>query len=130
MTTDIIDQLAGLKPGSPAYATRHQREKAAAATQACYDLFFGPALANSGLSLAERFLVAQDTAERIGLPRAAAHYARLADKQPPVPQSPRREEILRFARALAVNPAQADRPRCKPCPSPASRFPTPSCLRN
>ena len=36
LSTDIVDRIAGLTPGSPAHATRHKRDKVAAATQRSY----------------------------------------------------------------------------------------------
>lgn len=53
---DTIDQLVGLSPGQSLYATRHQRDKVAAATQGSEDALFDPAL--PGLTLVERLLVA------------------------------------------------------------------------
>ncbi|KAF1046189.1 peroxidase-related enzyme [Xylophilus sp.] len=112
---DTLDQLAGLAAGSPAHAARHQRAKVAAATEACQQLFFGPgAAAGSGPTPAERLLVASDSAERLGLPRAAAHNLALYAAQEPVAEGPRRSAILGFARALADAPARADRSALAP----------------
>lgn len=77
-STDLLDQLTGLVPGSAAYALRHQRDKVVSATQGSYDALFDPAL--PGLSLTERLLAALYAARLTPSPALVAHYgARLAE---------------------------------------------------
>ena len=50
LSTDIVDRIAGLTPGSPAFVTRHKRDKVAASTQGSYEALFDPALPDLSLS--------------------------------------------------------------------------------
>ncbi|OAJ62294.1 CMD domain protein [Paraburkholderia ginsengiterrae] len=72
-STDVIDRIAGLTPGSAAHATRHKRAKVAAATQRSYDVLFDPALPD--LPLADRLCVALYACTLSKAPALAAHYA-------------------------------------------------------
>ena len=71
--TDTIDQLAGLEQGGPTFATRHEREKVALATQACEDLLLGNTL-DSALSQAERLVLAAEQARVSGVSALEAEY--------------------------------------------------------
>jgi len=117
---DTIDQIARLAPGSAAHAVRHQREKVAAATQACEAALFGPGLPGS-LTQAERLAVAHDIARVSGLPSLAAHYRAALEPLQPAPAlqalldapdaaiaDARLRAIVHFARTLATHPAQSD----------------------
>ncbi|HMC44460.1 MAG TPA: CMD domain protein, partial [Caballeronia sp.] len=73
LSTDIVDRIAGLTPGSPAYVTRHKRDKVAAATQRSYEALFDPALPD--LSLSDRLLVALYACTLSKAPALATHYA-------------------------------------------------------
>jgi CMD domain protein len=78
MSTDIIDQLAGLATDSPVAVLRHQREQARTHSQASYDALF-TAPDRTGVSATERLSVATFVATLHGESAAAAHYrARLA----------------------------------------------------
>jgi uncharacterized protein YciW len=72
LSTDIVDRIAGLIPGSVTHATRHKRDKVAAATQRSYEALFDPALA--GLSLTDRLLVALYACTLSNAPALATHY--------------------------------------------------------
>lgn len=73
MSSDIIDQLAGIDPGSALDAARHQRPEARRHAQASYDALFTP-LAEGGFPVAERRAVAAFVALLHNLPECAAHY--------------------------------------------------------
>jgi uncharacterized protein YciW len=72
-TTDIVDRVAGLIPGSSAYVTRHRRDKVAVATQLSYEALFDPHLAD--LTLTERLLVALHACTLSNAPALGAHYS-------------------------------------------------------
>jgi CMD domain protein len=74
MSTDIIDQLAGLTPGSGAEVLRHQREQARVQSQASYDALF-TAPDQTGVSPTERLAVATFVAALHGSSAALAHYS-------------------------------------------------------
>jgi len=118
---DLVDQLAGLDPGSPIHRVRHRRDKVALATQGSYDALFDPAL--PGLSLVERLLVALYACRLTPAMGLAEHYreraqAAGADAQalatvetgdPDRFAEPRLRAMLAFTRALILSPIDADR---------------------
>lgn len=57
LTTDVVDELAGLAPGSPVDALRHRRPVTRDQLQASFDALFAP-IDDSAFPLAERALVA------------------------------------------------------------------------
>ena len=122
-STDVVDRIAGLAPGSATYATRHKRAKVAAATQRSYDVLFDPALPD--LSLADRLCVALYACTLSKASALAAHYAQqLAsiglDRTVIDPiaqgsldeidsQSPRLRAMLNFTRTLIEAPIEGDK---------------------
>ena len=120
--TDTIDQLAGLEQGGPTFATRHEREKVALATQACEDLLLGNTL-DSALSQAERLVLAAEQARVSGVSALEAEYRGRAqalgaaitaelrtilDKPGAQTGNARMDAMLHFVRTLALNPAESD----------------------
>ncbi|MFT4191230.1 MAG: peroxidase-related enzyme [Comamonas sp.] len=109
---DVIDSLAGIADGSPAWRVRQLRPKVAEATQACDVLIFSPALA-TGLTLTERLRAAHAVADAAALRPLAAHYAarlREQGENAPAPDaSPRAQAIDTFARRVGQTPQAADR---------------------
>lgn len=73
--SDVIDQAAGLAPGSRVHTARRFRATAIEHTQASHDaLLFEPV---AGLSVSDRLRVAVAVCEASGAPTLAAHYAAL-----------------------------------------------------
>jgi CMD domain protein len=72
-STDVIDRIAQLAPGSATHATRHKREKVATATQRSYDALLDPALPD--LTLADRLCVALYACALSQASGLADHYA-------------------------------------------------------
>jgi len=123
LSTDIVDRIAGLSPGSPTHATRHKRDKVAAATQRSYEALFDSALLD--LSLTERLLVALYACTLSNAPALAEHYAeRLASSnadravidqivEGPLNESdiqePRLRAMLSFTRTLIESPIDGDK---------------------
>ena len=122
-TNDSIDRLAGLNASDSTYATRHQREKVAVATQACEDLLLGNTLAGS-LTQAERLVLASEQARVSGVQLLADEYrqraeqlgdAVTADLRTILSQAGaqtsnvRMDAMLHFVRTLALNPAESDK---------------------
>ena len=122
-TNDSIDRLAGLNASDSTYATRHQREKVAVATQACEDLLLGNTLAGS-LTQAERLVLASEQARVSGVQLLADEYrqraeqlgdAVTADLRTILSQAGaqtgnvRMDTMLHFVRTLALNPAESDK---------------------
>ena len=120
--TDTIDSLAGLQAASPTFATRHEREKVAAATQACEDLLLGNRL-DSALTQAERLVLAAEQARVSGVAALEAEYrARAAalgggitaelrtilDQSGAQTGNARMDAMLHFVRTLALHPAESD----------------------
>lgn len=120
--TDTIDRLADLEQGSPTFATRHEREKVALATQACEDLLLGNTL-DSALSQAERLVLAAEQARVSGVSALEAEYRGRAqalsteitpelrsilDKPGAQTGNARMDAMLHFVRTLALNPAESD----------------------
>jgi len=117
---DIVDRVAGLTPGSPAYLTRHKREKVAAATELSDIALFDPALPD--LALGERLLVALYACALSQATSLSVHYReRLAalDTEPSLLDQvartaldevaePRLRELLRFTHTLITQPAAGD----------------------
>ncbi|CAB3793241.1 hypothetical protein LMG28688_03682 [Paraburkholderia caffeinitolerans] len=120
-TTDLVDRLVGLAPGSATQALRHRRDKVAVATQQSYDALFDPAL--EGLTLAERLLVAcyasrltpsaalfahyRDALEQHGVDAAAR--AAVETGAPEDLADARLRAILTFTRTLIENPVAGDK---------------------
>jgi len=120
LSTDIVDRIAGLAPGLPTHATRHKRDKVAAATQRSYEALFDPALPD--LSLTERLLVALYACTLSNAPALAEHYAeRLASSNADravidqivqgsiQAQEPRLRAMLSFTRTLIESPIDGDK---------------------
>ncbi|CAH2800112.1 MAG: hypothetical protein CBARDMAM_4116 [uncultured Caballeronia sp.] len=116
----FVDRIAGLTPGSPAYATRHKRDKVTAATQRSYEALFDPALPD--LSLSDRLLVALYACTLSTAPALATHYAeRLASINADRAvidqiaqglidaQEPRLRAMLAFTRTLIESPIDGDK---------------------
>lgn len=72
--TDVIDQLAGIAPGSALDLARRQREQARVHAQASFDALFSPRDA-TGFSVAERLAVAAFVAALHNQPEAKRFYA-------------------------------------------------------
>lgn len=73
MTTDVIDDLVGIEPGSGVDVLRRRREQARDNAQASYDaLFVAPD--QTGVSLVERLAVASFVAALHEVPSAREHY--------------------------------------------------------
>ncbi|HXZ06555.1 MAG TPA: CMD domain protein [Paraburkholderia sp.] len=119
-STDIVDRIAGLTPGSATHTTRHRRDKVATATQRSYEALLDPALPD--LSLRDRLLVAFYACRLSKAPALAAHYTeRLAaagvdrasieqiDEGSIDAQEPRLRAMLTFTRALIERPIEGDR---------------------
>jgi uncharacterized protein YciW len=118
---DVVDQLAGLTPGSTTYETRHRREKVAAATQQSYDALFDPALPD--LPLTDRLLVAVYACTLSNAPALASHYIDRADAAGVAPAvrdtvikdtlddvaEPRLRAMLTFTRTLILAPIEGDK---------------------
>ncbi len=121
-TPDLVDRLCGLVPGGPVHATRHLRDKVAAATQASHQALFDPTL--DGLSLRERLLVALLASRLSASPLLAAHYLANAREAGCTPSEidaaqdaaavrnggtdARLREILSFTATLIERPVAAD----------------------
>lgn len=118
---DVIDRASGLEPNQSLYATRHARDKVAAATQASYDLFF--AADSQGLTLRERLLIAWYACLLSAAPELAAHYrarlgadgveggigAALAQDDLSRLPSGRLRSLLAFTRKLVLKPIEGNR---------------------
>ncbi|MCA3444680.1 MAG: CMD domain protein [Rhodobacter sp.] len=81
-TPRIIDQLAGIDPGSALAATLSNRKEAFANAQESYERLLHPADPGA-VSLWERRAVAGFVAAIFGEPETAAHYRALLDKSDP-----------------------------------------------
>ena len=121
-TLDTIDRLAGITQGDATFATRHEREKVALATQACEDLLLGNTL-DSALTQAERLVLAAEQARVSGVTVLEADYRARAETlaaaitpelrtildQPGAQTgNARMDAMLHFVRTLALNPAESD----------------------
>ena len=121
-TADTIDRLAGITQGDATFATRHEREKVALATQACEDLLLGNTL-DSALTQAERLVLAAEQARVSGVTvleadyraRAEALAAAITPELRTILEQPgaqtgnaRMDAMLHFVRTLALNPAESD----------------------
>jgi uncharacterized peroxidase-related enzyme len=118
--TDVVDAILQLPTGSPLHNLRHQRSKVVAATQGSYDAIFNPVFegaANTGLTLAERFLAARTVAELSGGPLLAAHYAQRLSTLPAPAPSAQLDAILQFSRTLALRPVEGDKAALLKLPS-------------
>lgn len=79
---DVMDQLAGLKPGSPVFALRRERPDVVTHLQGSDNAIFSPA-DDGGLTRAERTAAALRVAELLRDEVLAQHYrARLAALDP------------------------------------------------
>ncbi len=76
MTSDIIDQLAGVVPGTGLDGLRRHRDQARTHSQASYDALF-TAADETGASQTERLAVAAFVAALHGVPTAHDHYSSL-----------------------------------------------------
>ncbi|HJU15502.1 MAG TPA: CMD domain protein [Stellaceae bacterium] len=74
MDTDVIDALAGIKPGSALDALRNRRPDARAQAQASYRALFAPDVAG-GVTATERFAVAAFVSGLHGDAETASFYA-------------------------------------------------------
>jgi len=82
MDEDVIDQLAGIAPGTTLDAVRRQRSDARTHAQASFTALFAP-LDPAGFSLTERWAVAAFVAALHGQAETAAFYAaHLAESDP------------------------------------------------
>lgn len=120
-TADVIDQTAGLAPGTPLYALRRQREKIVAATQGSYDAMFSPDVA--GITVAERLLVALHACRVSRAPELAEHYLSRLQASHASPEdiaaangapagasaAPRLQALLTFTGKLTRRPIEGDR---------------------
>lgn len=122
-STDVIDRIADVAPGSATYATRHKREKVAAATQRSYDALFDPALPD--LTPADRLCVALYACTLSNASGPAAHYAQrlasigvdrtvidpIAQNSPDAleGQPSRLRAMLNFTRTLIEAPIEGDK---------------------
>lgn len=73
MTTDVIDTLVGIAPGSPLDAIRTRRPEARTHAQASYRALFAPTEPGA-FSIAERFAAASFVVALHGEAATAAHY--------------------------------------------------------
>ena len=73
MTTDIIDDLVGVAPGSPVDDLRRRREQARGNAQASYHALFSDE-DQTGVSRTERLAVASFVAALHGVPAVRDHY--------------------------------------------------------
>lgn len=103
---DVIDQAAGLAPGSRLHAARRFRSTVVEATQASHEaLLFVPV---DGLSPADRLRVAAHACQAAGAAELAAHYRALltAHEAPATAALP---AMQAFAEALTLDPRRGDR---------------------
>lgn len=118
---DLIDQIVGLSPGQGLHATRHVREKIAAATQRSYALFLDTE--GAGLTHRDKLLVAWYACLLSGATELARHYraelrdgdvdpgletAILKDTLFAVPPG-RLATVLAFTRKLILTPIEGNR---------------------
>lgn len=71
---DVVDACVPLAAGQPTHAVRHGRSKVVAATQACHDGLFSPAV--EGIAVAERLAAAQLACVLSHAPALALHHRR------------------------------------------------------
>jgi alkylhydroperoxidase domain protein len=104
---DIISALAGLEPGSSLATLRAERPEAMRHAQGSYQALFAP-VAAGGLTLPERFVVAEHVARLHASDTAAVHYrSGLVSAAQTAEPSARRESLVRHAELLAMRPAAA-----------------------
>jgi alkylhydroperoxidase domain protein/CMD domain protein len=115
---DVLNDLAGITPGSPLAELRAQRPEAATHAQGSYTALFDPANPG-GLSPQERFVVALRVATLHASAPAAAHYRQrllavgadqasvTAAESAGASVSNRLAALLRHADLLATGPARA-----------------------
>ncbi len=114
--TDTIAQLTHLDSAPHAQATRQQRAKAIAATQACEDLLLAPDLPG-GLPLAQRLAVAQTVSAASGVTALAEHYGASWPACPRPAQDARWQAMQPLhAAAGHATPRRPTAPRCWRCP--------------
>ena len=103
-STDLLEQLADIAPGSALAEARLTRDAATENTQGSYEVLFSPSAAH-GLPLTSRLALAQQVASWHGEERLAAHYAaELNGRQPDAGLQPLRDH----AELLTFKPAAAD----------------------
>ena len=118
-STDVIDRLLQLQPGDAVHELRHARKKVVDATQAFHELaFFDPAL--SAGQHRDRLLAAALLAQATGPAVLAEEYRQQLLATDPAPacralldgaqttDNPALDALARYARQLALEPANAD----------------------
>jgi uncharacterized peroxidase-related enzyme len=130
MSTDFIDQIAGLQASDAVHALRHRRDKLAAATQAFHEMYFEGEI--EGLSRVECLLVAWQVSRLTPATETATFFLERLRAQP-IDDSlagvltlagagadpgitdrladPRLRALAQFAGTLAVRPVEGDRAR-------------------
>ena len=104
---DVISALAAVAPDSALAALRAQRPEAMRHAQGSYRALFEPA-SPGGLTLAERFAVAEHVARLHSADEVAAHYASgLASAADTAAPSSRRDALVRHADLLSTRPSDA-----------------------
>jgi CMD domain protein len=117
--TDVIDDAAGLTPGSATHALRRERPEIVRLSQSSFDAALRPRDPGT-LSRAERAALAERMARHFADARLAAAYAALlvaedappevravADPAAPPPADPRLAAILRHVDLVALTPEAA-----------------------
>jgi CMD domain protein len=118
--SDIIDQLAGIAPGSRLDALRAERPEVKRRTQSSYDALFRP-FALNGLTQTDRYAVALRVADlNVNAPLIAHYKACLEAEEddvavpdaiegvgPAAALSSRQEAMLRHAELLTLEPKAA-----------------------
>ena len=120
-TTDVVDRVAGIAPGSALWQLRRQRPEVVARTEASHTAALTPA-DPGGISHAERAALAARMARLNGDPALAAHYLKLlamagpaagagdlADPDSGVDAAPRVAAILRHVDLVTTDPKSATR---------------------
>lgn len=105
--TDVIDNAAGLQPGSPLYEARRFRATVVDATQASHDALLDQAV--PGLSITDRLRVAMQCCQAAGATDLARHYATRLQNAPTSPASPALPAMLAWAVTLTTEPRRGDR---------------------
>jgi len=110
-STDVIDALAGIEPGSPTAALRERRPDFVRYTQGSHDVLLAPA-DPAGVSLAERALIALRVATIERSDALADHYraqlrAVLGDGDAPAVGTPRLQAVLDHVERVTTAPRTA-----------------------
>lgn len=101
---DLINHLLQVQTDNPIHALRQRRDKVLTATQGSYDVLLGTDIDEP--TQAERLAIAQQVAQDSGAPILAQWYAQEAASSS-AEHSERLPALLAFARALAIEPADA-----------------------